>query len=333
MSSIGIIANPASGKDIRRLVSHATTVDNNEKVNIVERITLAAQAYGVSEIYIMPDTFQIGYIVEDNLKTLGELRAHFRILDMTITGCIDDTVAAAAEMEKLKVGCLVVLGGDGTSRAVAKAIKDTPIIALSTGTNNVYPDIIEGTAAGIAAAVIASKRCEAGKVQRRDKRIEVYKNGVFQDIALIDAAISKNIVIGSKAIWKIEDIVMIVASRAHPASIGFSSVAGCKRIVKAKDDFGVCVDLTDKKYKFLAPIAAGVIKTVSMGDERILQLGEDLSYRAKEQGTVALDGEREITFKAGDELVFRITREGPLRVNIRKALELAHEIGFFSVND
>lgn len=32
MSKIGIIANPASGKDIRRLVSHATTVDNYEKV-------------------------------------------------------------------------------------------------------------------------------------------------------------------------------------------------------------------------------------------------------------------------------------------------------------
>ena len=34
MASIGIIANPQSGKDIRRLVSYATTIDNNEKVNI-----------------------------------------------------------------------------------------------------------------------------------------------------------------------------------------------------------------------------------------------------------------------------------------------------------
>ena len=38
MASIGIIANPASGKDIRRLVSYATTIDNQEKVNIVKRI-------------------------------------------------------------------------------------------------------------------------------------------------------------------------------------------------------------------------------------------------------------------------------------------------------
>lgn len=35
MPPIGIIANPASGKDIRRLVSYATVIDNNEKVNIM----------------------------------------------------------------------------------------------------------------------------------------------------------------------------------------------------------------------------------------------------------------------------------------------------------
>jgi hypothetical protein len=32
---VGIIANPASGKDIRRLVALGSSVDNNEKINIV----------------------------------------------------------------------------------------------------------------------------------------------------------------------------------------------------------------------------------------------------------------------------------------------------------
>ena len=41
MSAIGIIANPMSGKDIRRLVSHATVIDNNEKINIIERVVTA----------------------------------------------------------------------------------------------------------------------------------------------------------------------------------------------------------------------------------------------------------------------------------------------------
>ncbi len=63
MPTIGIIANPASGKDIRRLVSYATTIDNREKVNIVKRITLAAQSMGIDRILFMPDTFQIGRTV------------------------------------------------------------------------------------------------------------------------------------------------------------------------------------------------------------------------------------------------------------------------------
>ncbi len=95
MNKIGIIANPASGKDIRRLVSHATTIDNNEKVNIVERIVLSAEAFGVKDILIMPDTFQIGYKVLDNLNTLGELSTNLQIMKMKVRGSIDDTVNAA----------------------------------------------------------------------------------------------------------------------------------------------------------------------------------------------------------------------------------------------
>ena len=82
---IGIIANPSSGKDIRRLVSHATTVDNNEKLNIVERIILAAQAYGVRDFLIMPDAFQIGYTAMDHLSNLGELSGKIGIVDMKFT--------------------------------------------------------------------------------------------------------------------------------------------------------------------------------------------------------------------------------------------------------
>lgn len=36
MKSVGIIPNPASGKDIRRLVVYGSDFDNHEKVNIVD---------------------------------------------------------------------------------------------------------------------------------------------------------------------------------------------------------------------------------------------------------------------------------------------------------
>ncbi|MBG0764262.1 MAG: ATP-NAD kinase, partial [Tissierellales bacterium] len=91
MSTIGIIANPASGKDIRRLVSHATVIDNNEKVNIIERIILGAQNFGVDKIYIMPDSYMMGYKVQDKLKLSEELKVEIEVLDMKIKASPKDT--------------------------------------------------------------------------------------------------------------------------------------------------------------------------------------------------------------------------------------------------
>lgn len=48
--SIGIIANPQSGRDIRRLVAHASVFDNEEKVNIVERLLATWNTMGLSSV-------------------------------------------------------------------------------------------------------------------------------------------------------------------------------------------------------------------------------------------------------------------------------------------
>ncbi|BAQ13573.1 ATP-NAD kinase [Clostridium botulinum] len=331
MNKIGIIANPASGKDIRRLVSHATTIDNNEKVNIVERIVLSAEAFGVKDILIMPDTFQIGYKVLDNLNTLGELSTNLQIMNMKVRGSIDDTINAVKLMEEYGVDCLVVLGGDGTSRAVAKSINKTPIISISTGTNNVYPEMLEGTVVGMAAAFVASEKFGLNNIYHRDKRIEIFKDGALVDIALVDSVISKNLFVGAKAIWDVEDMEKIIVTRAHPGTIGFSSLVGCRKIIEIEDDFGAVIDLTENKYKIIAPIAAGTIEKVHMGDTKIINLNEEYKFTSKEKGVIALDGEREISFKKGETFIFKITRKGPIRVNIKSALELAQAQGFFNI--
>ena len=46
MKSIGIIANPSSGKDIRRLTARASVFDNREKAAIVRRAVAGAMAAG-----------------------------------------------------------------------------------------------------------------------------------------------------------------------------------------------------------------------------------------------------------------------------------------------
>lgn len=329
MNTIGIIANPASGKDIRRLVSHATVVDNNEKVNIVKRIILAAQGAGVEKIYIMPDTFIIGYKVVEELTASKELQIPVEILNMKIDGSVRDTIRATEIMEEKSVRCIVVLGGDGTSRAVAKSITCTPLISVSTGTNNVYPEMIEGTVVGMAAAAISTHMCDMDETCTRDKRIEIYKDGNLVDIALVDCVISKQTYIGSRAIWKSADIQKVVVSRAHPASIGFSSIVGVKLLVKPEDDYGASINVNSGENELMAPIAAGTMEAVRVSEPIKHKLGELFSLEMPYNGIIALDGEREIPFKKNQIFQFKITRDGPYRVNIRKTLESAQEKGFF----
>jgi len=329
MKSIGIIANPASGKDIRRLVSHATVFDNNEKVNIVKRVILSAQGCGVDRIYIMPDTFLIGYKVREDLRISKELKIDVEILNMNIKGNVTDTIEAAKIMEEKGVKCIVVLGGDGTNRAVAKAITNTPVIGVSTGTNNVYPEMLEGTVVGMAAGAIASGICSMDETCRKDKRIEILKDGQLIDIALVDCVISKQKYVGSKAIWNMEDIDMVIVSRAHPASIGFSTIVGTSLIVRAEDDFGALIHVNSGDQRVKAPIAAGTIQEITVDRPKILQLDESFHFDPTYNGIIAVDGEREVPFKIGENIEIKITRNGPYRVIVDKTLELAQRNGFF----
>ena len=332
MASIGIIANPASGKDIRRLVSHATVIDNNEKVNIIERIILGAQALGVKKVFIMPDSNNMGYKAEDKLSSGNELKCEINVINMMRFNGIEDTVKAASYMEdNEEIKCIVTLGGDGTNRAVAKAVKNTPIITISTGTNNAYPIMLEGTIAGMAAAAVASGRFDNNKFITQDKRIEIYKDEKLQDIALIDAVISKDIFIGSKAIWDMDSIEKIFVTRGHPASIGFSTLVGCKMIIYPEDDFGAWTDINESNEKMMAPIAAGVVEAVGVGEINVLKLDEEYEFTSNNRGTIALDGEREIEFSKDEKFVFKISRMGPYRVDVIKALEIAQINGFFTI--
>ena len=331
MSIIGIIANPASGKDIRRLISRAMIINNNEKVNIIERIIMGAQKLGVTKIYLMPDSFMMGNDVIDHLRLSKKLIADIEILDFELTASPKDTETAAKLMEKMEIGCVVVLGGDGTSRIAAKQLKKVPMIGVSTGTNNAYPKMIEGTIVGMAAAAVAGNKIDCEKECQRDKIIEIGKNGEWIDMALMDLVISDEIFTGAKAIWDMEHVKEIIVSKCHPATIGFSAIAGIHKIIRDTDDFGGKISLNTGDYKFIAPLSAGLMTIgVSSGIE-LIELNKVIEWEAPFRGTVAVDGEREITFKQGDHMKFRISRSGPINVDVNKAMEYAQKMGFFKL--
>lgn len=332
MSTIGIIANPASGKDIRRLVSHATVIDNNEKVNIIERIILGAQKFGVDKIYIMPDAYLMGYKVEKKLKLTEELKATIEILDYPIKDAPIDTEKAAEKLEMLSVGCVVILGGDGTHRLAAKHLEKVPLIGVSTGTNNAYPKMLEGTIVGMAAAGVATQKDYFKAAYHKDKRIEIRKNNQLIDIALVDVVISDALVIGSKAIWETESIKQIIVSKAHPASIGFSSIVGVNAIITEEDPYGASIEINDGENKFYAPLAAGQIVQLRSQPIQRIPVGDAIQWTAPYKGVIAVDGEREINFKANEQFTFTITRNGPLNIDVKKALAIGLTNGFFKIN-
>lgn len=328
MASIGIIANPASGKDIRRLVSYATTIDNNEKINICQRIVLAAQSLGVKEVFFMPDTFMIGCAVLDNLENDGVLKASISMLDFEIDASMQDTVTAAAMLEEKRVSCAIVLGGDGTSRAAAKRLREVPMLSVSTGTNNVYPVLMEGTVAGVAAAVVASME-DPRACCIRDKRIEVYVNDTLRDIALVDAVVSDDFFAGARAIWDPDRIQRIVVTRCHPATIGFSAVAGAYTIVRDTDEYGYALRFGPGGARVIASIAAGVLTEMEIAEAQRLPLDEPYTFTADRRCMIALDGEREVPVAAGETVTLRVRRNGPWRVLPRRAIEEAQRRGMF----
>jgi len=99
MRKIGIIANPTSGKDIRRLVGQALVVGNREKVNIVKRVLIGAHAAGVCEVMIMPDRYGIGnQSVHDLKHRYPEVVAGVSIMDMQLDDTGADSTCAAELM-------------------------------------------------------------------------------------------------------------------------------------------------------------------------------------------------------------------------------------------
>ena len=333
MGIIGIACNPQSGKDIRRLLTAATTIDDMEKLNILERILLSAAAVGEQKVYLMPDRLGYGRLLLQKRNSAGYPGnlSQLEIYEMDRTETQADTIFFASEMERIGADVLIVMGGDGTSRAAAKGTRKVPMLSMSTGTNNVYPELMEGTVAGIAAAVLAEHKAPVQACAGPAKCIEIWKNGVLVDMALIDLVFCRNPFIGSKAIWNYEEIDQVVVTQCSMASIGFSSMVGAALSVSRDEDWGATAEFTDGLPNTLAPVGAGTVQGVCIQNVRRLPLGEPVTRTMDYQGTLALDGEREIFFQPGDVITCAVTRSGPLRVDAARTIEYARTHGCFQL--
>ena len=149
------------------------------------------------------------------------------------------------------------------------------------------------------------------------------------DIALIDAVFCPIVYSGAKAIWERDEILQVVVTQCHPASIGFSALLGGLVTVSPEDDFGAAAKSTAGEPNVRAAIGAGVISCFRMEAQSLVPLNQPLHYEMPYSGMVALDGEREVPYRKGDTITLVLTRNGPNRVNIRRALSLAQRAGYF----
>lgn len=320
-STVGIIANPSAGKDIRRLVAQGRVVSNQEKANILRRVFSGLIATGVEKAVIMPD--MSGLARPAMYDSRGQIEAEF--LDLTPTGSQNDSTRAAAAMEEIGVDCLITLGGDGTNRVVSKGLKNTPLVPISTGTNNVFPRMTEGTLAGLAAGALVAGQVTVDEVCRRSKRLEVMVEGEMVDIALVDAAVSRQMFVGARAVWEPQSLFSMFLTRAEPSCIGLSSIGARLKPVEIDDPFGLFMrfdgepDETAKRVT--APVAPGLVSSVDVMGWRVLEPGDALPVELH-RGTVALDGEREVELLPDRDVAIRLSNDGPLVLDVDKTMLL-----------
>jgi predicted polyphosphate/ATP-dependent NAD kinase len=230
---VGVVANPLSGRDIRRLVTQASVFPTAEKANMIQRMLTAFGAVGVHRVLLSTDLGGISASVFRAIGRRGNQDSRWpevEFLDgQPIRQNAQDTVEAVRRMVTAGARVIVCLGGDGTARVAASAAGDVPMLALSTGTNNVFPAVREATVAGLAAGLVATGAVPAdgpdGHAVSRAKLLEV-RAGDRVETALVDVAVSTERHVGARAVWDPATVRQLFCAFAEPDAIGLSSILG-----------------------------------------------------------------------------------------------------------
>ncbi len=304
---VGIIANPVSARDIRRIVSHAGSLQITDRANIVLRVLAGLAAAGVNEVVMMPENAGIRLHLNRAImraRNAGEARfPELTFLQMRVTGQAADSASAARLMRRMEVAAIIVLGGDGTHRVVVSECGSVPIAGVSTGTNNAFPDNWEPTITGLAVGLAVTGAVPAKVAFVDNKRLEVTING-GREIALVDVAVVSERFVGSRAIWKADGFRELFVTFGEPGGIGMSSIVGLLAPVKRSSPFGRRVIFERPEtapFRLMAPIAPGLIEPI--GIERVETISFDTSATLTvPAGSIALDGEREMTFSEKDHV-------------------------------
>jgi predicted polyphosphate/ATP-dependent NAD kinase len=333
--TVGVIANPAAGKDVRRLVAYASPTSDAAKIGIVRRAVLGAIGGGAARILIAPDRHNLSHRAVTDLDQSETRGVEIEFLDEEVYGYRGDTVAIAKRFAKDGVDVVIVLGGDGTHRDVALGWLDAPMVAISTGTNNVFPRAVDATMAGLAAGLVASRYLPQAAVAFQSKVVHAtFSDGTPDDLALVDLAVTRDQFTGSRAVWSGGLLRELITCIAEPTAVGLSSIAGLLQPIARREPGGVHVVIdtssnrtTDTRATVRAVLAPGMLAEIPYETWAFLPEGDTVTIHGP--GVLAFDGERDRELSEDAQCFIAIRRDGPLVVDVDLAITLAATRGYF----
>ena len=263
---VGVVANPLSGRDIRRLVTQASVFPTAEKANMIQRMLTAFGAVGVHRVLLSTDLGGISAAVFRAIERRPPAAAgpdarwpEVEFLDgQPIRQTAQDTVDAVRRMVTAGARVIVCLGGDGTARVAASAAGDVPMLALSTGTNNVFPAVREATIAGLAAGLVATGAVPADSATTRAKLLEVAGRRTGPRPRWSTWPCPPSATSGPARSGIRPRVTQLFCAFAEPDAIGLSSILGQLSPVARREPHGVTARLAaDAPRQVLAPDRAG----------------------------------------------------------------------------
>lgn len=324
---LAICVNPMSGRDVRRLAARATNMTHEAKRDLVARIAAGADAVGATDIYVTREPYNIAAMALE----LMSLSARVHVLDVALKNDASDTERAIAAFVNAGCRTLVSLGGDGTNRAIVRALgghcEDTTLLPLSTGTNNVFPVLTEPTIVGVAAGLQCLGRLTEPSLRQRAKVLHVRgrnaRGETVDDVGLIDAVLLRRDHVGNLLPFDTDRIAQILLTRAEATAIGMSPIGGLLEEVHAQDDAGLLVTLGAgaQARRFLAPVSPGLFKPVTVANVERLPFAMPVEFNGP--GVLALDGDRDHKLRADGGLSVSIERDGPWVLDAQAAMRWA----------
>ena len=307
-SPVGLLVNPMAGRDIRRLVALAPSASGPAKVLAVRRLIRGVRAVGPLPVVMVDDPEGLAFQVAREEPDITILSGPVRLTGDALTG------AWVERLQGVGVRVLISVGGDGTQRAVAKTGTDLFVLPVAGGTNNVSCWSGEDTLAGMAAARVALARAPRSAI-RRVKRLRITPAGGLPDLALVDAAHVATPFTGALAVYRGELVSTLVLTIADATRPGLSNLGGFLDPVSADDDWALVVRLGRRGLLAPAILAPGLVEQVRVAGVERIALGQPVTLMMAKASTVAVDGERTITLKAGQSVEICPERTGPLFID------------------